>query len=77
MTSVASSNTSLYTDHKSVSEVSTIVSVDRGVVIKTLKMYDEEYTKKLELGETIYKVAKEMDIDEESNPHDYMGASEL
>ena len=53
------------------------VSVNEEVVLKTMNMHAEEYERKLQLGEIVYKHAKEYGIPEESLPKEYKEAKDL
>ena len=44
------------------------VSINDEVVLKTMNMHAEDYNMKLQLGEIVYKHAKEYGIPEESLP---------
>jgi len=53
------------------------VSISEEVVLKTMNIHAEEYERKLQLGEIVYKHAKECGIPEESLPKEYKEAKDL
>ena len=70
------STTSLESSFSSVSTTRS-VSLNEEAVLKTMNMHAEEYARKLELGEIVYKHAKEHGIPEESLPREYKEAKDL
>ena len=72
----SASTTSLESGLSSVSTTRS-VSVNEDVVLKTMNMHAEEYERKLQLGEIVYKHAKEYGIPEESLPKEYKEAKDL
>ena len=74
--SLSGSTTSLESSFSSVSTTRS-VSINEEAVLKTMNMHAEEYQRKLELGEIVYKHAKEYGIPEESLPKEYKDAKDL
>ena len=72
----SASTTSLESGFSSVSTARSD-SVNEEVVFKTMNMHAEEYERKLQLGEIVYKHAKEYGIPEESLPREYKEAKDL
>ena len=72
----SASTTSLGSSSSSVSTTRS-VSINEEAVLKTMNMHAEEYQRKLELGEIVYKHAKEYGIPEESLPKEYKDAKDL
>ena len=72
----SASTTSLESSFSAVSTTRS-VSINEEVVLKTLDMHAEEYERKLQLGEIVYKHAKECGIPEESLPKEYKEAKDL
>ena len=70
------STTSLESSFSSVSTTRS-VSINEEAVLKTMNMHAEEYQRKLELGEIVYKHAKEYGIPEESLPKKHKEAKDL
>ena len=62
---LSASTTSLESSFSSVSTARS-VSINEEAVLKTMNMHAEEYARKLELGEIVYKHAKDLGIPEES-----------
>ena len=52
-------------------------SLNEEAVLKTMNMHAEEYARKLELGEIVYKYENERGIPEESLPREYKEAKDL
>ena len=77
--STTGSTTSLESSFSSVSthRPSKPISINEEVVIKTLDMDAEDYEKKLQLGEIVYKHVKERGIPEESLSREYKEAKDL
>ena len=73
---LSGSTTSLESSFSSVSTTRS-VSINEEAVLKTMNMHAEEYQRKLELGEIVYKHAKEYGIPEESLPKEYKEAKDL
>ena len=73
------STTSLESDFSSVSTTSSCkpMSINEEAVLKTLEFHAEEYERKLQLGEIIYKHVKDREIPEESIPREYKEAKDL
>ena len=74
--SISGSTTSLESSFSSVSTTRS-VSINEEAVIKTLDMDAEDYEKKLQLGEIVYKHVKERGIPEESLSKEYKEAKDL
>jgi hypothetical protein len=72
----SASTTSLESNFSSVS-TSRSVSINEEAVLKTLDMHAEEYERKLDLGEIVYKHVKDRGIPEESLPKEYKEAKDL
>ena len=72
----SASTTSLESGFSSVSTRRSI-TINEEVVIKTLDMDAEEYERKLQLGEIVYKHVKERGIPEESLSKEYKEAKDL
>ena len=72
----SASRTSLESNVSSVSTTRS-VSINEEVVIKTMNMDAEEYERKLQLGEIVYKHAKDCGIPEESRSKEYKEAKDL
>ena len=70
------STTSLESSFSAVSTTRS-VSINEEVVLKTMNIHAEEYERKLQLGEIVYKHAKECGIPEESLPKEYKEAKDL
>ena len=77
--SISGSTTSLESIFSSVSthRPSKPVTINEEAVIKTLDMDAEDYEKKLQLGEIVYKHVKERGIPEESLSKEYKEAKDL
>ena len=73
---VSASTTSLESSFSSVSTRRSI-TINEEAVIKTLDMDAEDYEKKLQLGEIVYKHVKERGIPEESLSKEYKEAKDL
>ena len=75
----SASTTSLESNFSSVSTSRSCkpISINEEAVLKTLDMHAEEYERKLELGEIIYKHVKDRGIPEESLPKEYKEAKDL
>ena len=72
----SASTTSLESSFSAVSTTRS-VSINEEVVLKTMNIHAEEYERKLQLGEIVYKHAKECGIPEESLPKEYKEAKDL
>ena len=72
----SASTTSLESSFSAVSTTRS-VSISEEVVLKTMNIHAEEYERKLQLGEIVYKHAKECGIPEESLPKEYKEAKDL
>ena len=72
----SASTTSLESDFSSVSTNKSI-SINEEAVFKTMNMDAEEYERKLQLGEIVYKHAKDHGIPEESLSKEYKEAKDL
>ena len=72
----SASTTSLESSFSSVSTHKPI-SINEEAVLKTIDMYAEVYERKLQLGEIVYKHAKDRGIPEESLPREYKEAKDL
>ena len=72
----SASTTSLESDFSSVSTYKSI-SINEEAVFKTMDMHAEDYERKLQLGEIVYKHAKDRGIPEESLPREYKEAKDL
>ena len=66
----------LESDFSSVSTYKSI-SINEEAVYKTMDMHAEDYERKLQLGEIVYKHAKDRGIPEESLPKEYKEAKDL
>jgi hypothetical protein len=66
----SASTTSLESNFSSVSTTKSCIpiSINEEAVFKTMEMHAEEYERKLQLGEIVYKHAKDHGIPEESLP---------
>ena len=73
---ISASTTSLESSFSSVSTTRS-VSINEEAVFKTIEMHAEEYQRKLELGEIVYKHVKDRGIPEESLPKEYKEAKDL
>ena len=73
----SASTTSLESNFSSVSTTRSCKPINEEAVIKTMNMDAEEYERKLQLGEIVYKHAKEYGIPEESLPKEYKEAKDL
>ena len=74
--SISGSTTSLESGFSSVSTTRSF-SVNEEAVFKIMDMHAEEYERKLQLGEIVYKRAKDCGIPEESLPKEYKEAKDL
>jgi len=74
--SLSASTTSLESNFSSVSTTRS-VSINEEAVLKTMNMHAEEYERKLQLGEIVYKHAKDYGIPEESLSKEYKEAKDL
>ena len=72
----SASTTSLESSFSSVSTHKSI-SINEEAVFKTMEMHAEEYERKLQLGEIVYKHAKDCGIPEESLPREYKEEKDL
>ena len=72
----AFSATSLESSFSSVSTHRSI-KINEEAVLKKMNMDAEEYERKLQLGEIIYKHVKDREIPEESIPREYKEAKDL
>ena len=72
----SASTTSLESSFSSVS-TNRSIAINEEVVIKTLDMDAEEYERKLQLGEIVYKHVKDRGIPEESLSKEYKEAKDL
>ena len=72
----SASTTSLESSFSSVSTHRSI-KINEEAVLKTIDMYAEVYERKLQLGEIVYKHAKDRGIPEESLPKEYKEAKDL
>ena len=77
--SFSASTTSLESNFSSVSTTKSCIpiSINEEAVFKTMEMHAEEYERKLQLGEIVYKHAKDHGIPEESLPKEYKEAKDL
>ena len=73
---LGASTTSLESSFTSVSTTRS-VSINEEAVMKTMNMHAEEYERKLQLGEIVYKHAKDCGIPEESLCKEYKEAKDL
>ena len=75
----SASTTSLESSFSSVSTSRSCkaISINEEAVLKTLDMHAEVYERKLQLGEIVYKHAKDRGIPEESLPKEYKEAKDL
>ena len=72
----SASTTSLESNFSSVS-THKCISINEEAVYKTMDMHAEDYERKLQLGEIVYKHAKDRGIPEESLPKEYKEAKDL
>ena len=72
----SASTTSLESSFSSMSTTRS-VSINEEAVLKTIEMHAEEYDRKLQLGEIVYKYAKDCEIPEESLSREYKEAKDL
>ena len=75
----SASTTSLESNFSSVSTSTSCkpIYINEEAVFKTMDMYAEEYNRKLQLGEIVYKHGKDCGIPEESLPKEYKEAKDL
>ena len=73
---LSGSTTSLESSFSSVSTTRS-VSINEEAVFKTIEMHAEDYERKLQLGEIVYKHVKDRGIPEESLPKEYKEAKDL
>jgi hypothetical protein len=74
--SLSASTTSMESNVSSVSTTRS-VSINEEAVFKTIEMHAEDYERKLQLGEIVYKHVKDRGIPEESLPKEYKEAKDL
>ena len=72
----SASTTSLESNFSSVS-THKCISINEEAVYKTMDMHAEDYERKLQLGEIVYKHAKDRGIPEESLSKEYKEAKDL
>ena len=73
----SASTTSLESNFSSVSTTRSCKPINEEAVIKTMNMDAEEYERKLQLGDIVYKHAKDCGIPEESLSKEYKEAKDL
>ena len=75
----SSSTTSLGSNFSSVSTTRSCKPfvINEEIVFKTIEMHAEDYQRKLQLGEIVYKYAKDCEIPEESLSREYKEAKDL
>ena len=75
----SASTTSLESNFSSVSTSRSCkpININEEAVLKIMDMHAEEYERKLQLGEIVYKHAKDRGIPEESLPKEYKEAKDL